>query len=70
MNIKGLAVHFLRDLDEHETERTLDALRMIKGIVKVSPVGAGYEDDLNRQRVKRELLDKIDVLLRDDGASM
>ncbi|WP_437533326.1 hypothetical protein ACSRUE_37510 [Sorangium sp. KYC3313] len=69
MSVKGLVVHFRRDLDDHEAERTIDALMMIKGVVKVSPVEAGYEDDLNRQRVKRELLDRIGVLLRDDGAA-
>jgi hypothetical protein len=69
MSVKGLVVHFRRDLDDHEAERAIDALMMIKGVVKVSPVEAGYEDDLNRQRVKRELLDRIGVLLRDDGAA-
>ncbi|WP_437713240.1 hypothetical protein WMF45_46270 [Sorangium sp. So ce448] len=52
MTIKGLVVHFRRDLDDHEAERTIDALMMIKGVSKVSPIAAGYEDDLNRQRVK------------------
>ncbi|WP_437277511.1 hypothetical protein WME90_40690 [Sorangium sp. So ce375] len=42
---------------------------MIKGIVKVSPVAAGDEDDLNRQRVERELLDKILALLGEESAS-
>ncbi|WP_437740878.1 hypothetical protein WMF39_35205 [Sorangium sp. So ce1504] len=69
MSIKGLVVHFRRDLDDHEAERTIDALMMIKEVIKVSPVAAGYEDDLNRQRVKREPLDKIGVLLSDDEAS-
>ncbi|AUX33618.1 uncharacterized protein SOCE836_057790 [Sorangium cellulosum] len=35
MTIKGLVVHFRRDLDDHEAERTIDALLMIK------PVGSG-----------------------------
>jgi hypothetical protein len=39
---------------------------MIKGVIKVSPVAAGYEDDLNRQRVKRELRDKLLALLDDE----
>ena len=70
MSVKGLVVHFRRDLDDDEAERTIDALMMIKGVVKVSPVKAGYEDELNRQRVKRDLLSKIDGLLRDDEASI
>ncbi|MGK3961171.1 hypothetical protein WMF38_49970 [Sorangium sp. So ce118] len=36
---------------------------MFKLVIKVSPVEAGYEDDLNRQRVKRALLDEIRALL-------
>lgn len=63
MSVKGLVVHFRRDLDEHEAERMIDALMMIKGVTKVSTVAAGYEDDLNRQRVKRELLDQFRELL-------
>ena len=59
MSVKGLVVLFRRELDDHEVERIVDALMMIKGSTKVSPVGYGYEDDLNRQRVKRELLDQF-----------
>ncbi|WP_437693268.1 hypothetical protein [Sorangium sp. So ce176] len=66
MSVKGLVVHFRRDLDDHETERMIDALMMIKGVVKVSPVEAGYEDDLNRQRVRRELLEKLRALLGEE----
>ncbi|XXX77304.1 hypothetical protein WMF30_00830 [Sorangium sp. So ce134] len=32
----------------------------------MSPVEAGYEDDLNRQWVKRELLDKMRALADDE----
>ncbi|WP_437323573.1 hypothetical protein [Sorangium sp. So ce381] len=70
MSVKGLVVHFRRDLDDDEAQRTIDALMMIKGVVKVSSVKAGYEDELNRQRVKRDLLSKIDGLLRDDEATI
>ncbi|WP_437801295.1 hypothetical protein [Sorangium sp. So ce693] len=66
MTIKGLVVHFRRDLDDYEAERTIDALMMIKKVIKVSPVAAVYEDDLNRQRVKRELRDKMRALLDDE----
>ncbi|WP_437733603.1 hypothetical protein [Sorangium sp. So ce1335] len=38
---------------------------MLKGVTKVTPVEVRVEDDLNRQRVKRELLDKIRALLED-----
>jgi hypothetical protein len=70
MSVKGLVVHFRRDLDDDEAQRTIDALMMIKGVVKVASVKAGYEDELNRQRVKRDLLCKIDGLLRDDEATI
>ncbi|MGK3967987.1 hypothetical protein WMF38_27955 [Sorangium sp. So ce118] len=70
MSVKGLVVHFRRDLDEDEAQRTIDALMMIKGVVKVSSVKAGYQDELNRQRVKRDLLSRIDGLLRDDEATI
>ncbi|MDC0679015.1 hypothetical protein [Sorangium atrum] len=66
MTIKGLVVHFRRDSDDHEAERTIDALVMIKGVSKVSPIAVGYEDDVNRQRVKRELRDKLLSLLDDE----
>ncbi|XYH93811.1 hypothetical protein ACMHYB_39050 [Sorangium sp. So ce1128] len=66
MSIKCLVAHFRRDLDDHETERTINALMMIKGIIKVSPNATGYEDDLSRQRVTRELLDKMRALLDEE----
>ncbi|WP_437477233.1 hypothetical protein WME75_27865 [Sorangium sp. So ce1014] len=66
MSIKGLVVHFRRDLDDHEAERMIDALKMFRGVTKVSPVGAGYEDDLNRERVKRDLLDEMRALLGEE----
>ncbi|WP_437625518.1 hypothetical protein [Sorangium sp. So ce1151] len=65
MTIKGMVVHFRRDLDDHEAERTMDALMMIKGVSRASPIAADYEDDLNPQRVKRELRDKL-LALSDD----
>ncbi|KYF49128.1 hypothetical protein BE08_43145 [Sorangium cellulosum] len=65
MSVKGLVVHLRRDLDDHEVERMADALMMLKGVTKVTPVETRYEDDLNRQRVKWELLDKIRALLED-----
>ncbi|XXY51211.1 hypothetical protein WME91_08705 [Sorangium sp. So ce269] len=65
MTTKGLVFHFRRDLDDPEVERTIDALMMIKRVSKVSPIATGYEDDLNRQRVKRELRDKLLALLDD-----
>ncbi|WP_437774868.1 hypothetical protein [Sorangium sp. So ce1097] len=39
---------------------------MPKGVTKVSPVEAGHEDGLNRQRVKRELLDTMRALADDE----
>ncbi|WP_437875120.1 hypothetical protein [Sorangium sp. So ce513] len=65
MSVKGLVVHFRRDLNDHEVERMIDALMMLKGVMKVTPVEVRFEDDLNRQRVKRELLDKLRALLED-----
>ncbi|AGP39463.1 hypothetical protein [Sorangium cellulosum] len=65
MSIKGLVVHFQRDLNDHETERMIDAIMMLKGVTKVSALEASYEDHLNRERIKRELLDKIYALLRE-----
>ncbi|WP_437934516.1 hypothetical protein [Sorangium sp. So ce341] len=66
MSFKGLVVHFQRDLNDHEVERMIDALMMFKGVTKVSPVESGYEDFLNRRRVKQELLDKLRALLGEE----
>ena len=66
MSIKYLIAHLRRALDDHQAERTIDALMMIQGSIKVSPVAAGYEDDLNRQRVMRQLRDKILTLLGEE----
>ncbi|WP_437535072.1 hypothetical protein WME79_12600 [Sorangium sp. So ce726] len=66
MSIKCLIVRFRRDLDDHEAERTIDALMMITGIIMLLSVAAGDEEDLNRQRVKREQRDKILALLGEE----
>jgi hypothetical protein len=63
MTIKRLVVHFRRDLDDHEAERTIAALMITKGVSRLSPIAAGYED---RQRVKRELRDRMRALLDDE----
>jgi hypothetical protein len=69
MSIKDLVVDFWRDLDDDEAEPTIDAMMMNRGVVKLSPAKAGYEDELNRQRVSEICPPQLDELLRDDDVS-
>lgn len=60
---KGFLVHLDSDCRDDTAQNIINALEMVKGVAKVEPIVANYEDTLNRSRVKRELLDKMITLL-------
>lgn len=57
----GYVVTLLEDLHEDEAALTMNALRMVKGVVSVVPVLAGhtYEGERANARWRRALLDLI-----------
>jgi hypothetical protein len=64
--IKGLLVHLDGDYKDTSADNIITAIRMVKGVVKVEPVLANFEDILNRSRTKLELREKLmDILCED-----
>jgi hypothetical protein len=63
--IKGLIVHLDKDYREDDYEAVMNAIRMLKGVTDVEPVMVDIDDHLNRQRIKRELEEKLFKVLRD-----
>ena len=57
--LKGLVVAFENDIREDDAQCVIDAILMIKGVSGVTTSISGSEDYMNRQQIKREVIDKI-----------
>jgi len=63
--LKGLTVVLSTDVREDDAEAIIAAIRMVKGVLDVSPVVAGPEDWMNRRRIQSDLTKKLLEVLRD-----
>jgi hypothetical protein len=52
---KGFVVTLDRDISEDDAEAVINALRMVKGVVKVEPVEASFDDQIIQTRVQNEV---------------
>ncbi len=57
--LKGCNVVFDRDIRDDDVEPLLNAIRMMKGVLSVSPERATADDWMIRSRVKREFIEKL-----------
>jgi hypothetical protein len=57
---KGFVVTLGQDIREDDAESIINAMRMIKGVVKVSPVEADLVDQIARARIEDEVRSAID----------
>ncbi len=57
--LKGCTVAFDRDIREDDAEAVLNAIRMIKGVLSVSPSLSEPGDWAAGERLRRELGDKL-----------
>lgn len=57
--LKGVTVTFKTDIREDDAEATINAIRMIKGVLSVDPIMANYQDHVARVRLKHEISDKL-----------
>lgn len=57
--LKGVLVTFEQDIREDDAERTLNALRMVKGVADVRPLVASIEDEMARDRIDMEWRKKL-----------
>jgi hypothetical protein len=57
---KGFSVTLIKDMRDDDAESLLDALKMLKGVLKVTPVLADpIEDSITRTRTVTELQNDI-----------
>ena len=63
--LKGVIVTFEQDIREDDAEALIAAIQMIRGVLKVDPITANFDDEMNRSRVKYELRKKLFEALED-----
>jgi hypothetical protein len=62
--IKGIIISFEHDVSEEYANAIADAVRLYKGVSNVEAVPVEFTDYLNRERVKRELMDEWYEILK------
>jgi hypothetical protein len=55
----GVIVTFDRDIRDDDAEPLINAIRMLKGVIAVSPIEADPGHVIASNRVRRELQDKL-----------
>jgi hypothetical protein len=65
--INGYIVTLEERIREDDAEATLNALRMIKGVLSVTPVVGNVDQLMAEQRVRARLEMKLAAVLRDEG---
>jgi hypothetical protein len=63
--LKGLTVAFEKDIRDDEAKCVIDAILMIKGVAAVTTSISNSEDYMNRQQIKRDVIDKIYALAKE-----
>jgi hypothetical protein len=57
--IKGFVVTLDKDIRIDDVQPIMDAIKMIKGVIDVSPSVADSDDHMNRERVAHEFRSKF-----------
>jgi hypothetical protein len=55
----GYLVTLDKDIREDDADHTLNALRMVRGVISVEPVVSNIEVHIAEDRARRDLLSKI-----------
>lgn len=63
--LKGLVVTFDKDYREDDAQKIIDAIQMLKGVLKVEPVEKNINDYMIREQVKMEMTTKIFNVLKE-----
>lgn len=64
----GFIVTLRNDLRSDDVEATLNALRMVKGVIDVSPIVSDCEVSVAAIRAKNEMREKLFNFIREDLA--
>lgn len=65
---KGVVVTFDHDIRSDDAEQIISAILQLRGVIGVAPVNANLNDQINRQRIRIELREKLMRLLDDSEA--
>lgn len=63
--VKGLHVAFEINLNEDDTKRIIDAIKLIKGVMSVKTKEVVADDWIIRSRIKNEFSGKLIEMLED-----
>jgi hypothetical protein len=61
--LQGVWVAFERDIREDDAEPLIEAIKQLRGVLSVEANVSDYEDWFARQRVRRELTDRLWAVL-------
>jgi hypothetical protein len=63
--INGCIVYFERDIHEDDVQPYIDAIKMIKGVLRVKPHAATWDDEIGERRAKLKLQEKLWNVVKD-----
>ena len=63
--LKGLVVHFDKDIREDDAENWINAIRMMQHVGDVTPLESTPEDHTARLRVRDEIRGKLMTIVKD-----
>ncbi len=64
--MKGLIVTFKYDIRDDDVEKVTDAINLMECVASVKPVIGNATDQMNRERVKFELKEKLWKVVSED----
>lgn len=67
--LKGFVVTLDEDLRDDDAEEIRKAISALRYVVKVAPVEANFDDHINRERIRREMMDRVYMALNNDDAA-
>lgn len=63
--INSLTVVLTTDIRTDDAEEIINAIKMVKGVIKVTPLVAQIEDHIAYTRARRDLVEKLWHVLHD-----
>ena len=67
--LKGVVVTFDHDIRDDDAEGILQAIKCLRGVIDVTPSVRTTDDHMNRERIRRELGEKLLAVLHQEKPS-
>jgi hypothetical protein len=64
--IKGFVVTLDKDIRIDDVQEIMNAIKMVKGVIDVSPSVADADDHMNRERVAQEFRNKFWTFMQNE----